>query len=299
MESTAVVVGSMVIAPLVGPVLTAAVGAVTTDREMLLDSIWIQAGGLAIAIVGAITFSFGLKLAGFFPSTLDIASIDLIALRIAPNFVTVVIGLAAGAAGAFGLMTKGPTTLIGVMIAAALIPAAATVGIATAWNEYRIAIGSLLLLLFSVIMINAGAYTVLRHYYRSGRDSRRVRSRSSLSRLVVIGTVLAVVGIVAIVGGASAQQIGFERTVNGDIHEALNGSEEESMGLVTVRIEYADGPVGSPETVTAIVSRRSNGTDPPNLANEIHRRISETTGREVTVRVLFKEYQRSETSSPS
>ena len=45
--------------------------------------------------------------------------------------------IAAGSASAFGVTTKGPTSLIGVMIAAALIPAAGTVGIAVVWVFLR------------------------------------------------------------------------------------------------------------------------------------------------------------------
>src|SRR5699024_490287 len=66
-SSPAILIGSMVIAPLVGPVLTATVGAVTGDRPMLVDSIRIQALGLVSGIVGATLFSIVVKFAGLAP----------------------------------------------------------------------------------------------------------------------------------------------------------------------------------------------------------------------------------------
>lgn len=289
-ESPAVVVGSMVIAPIVGPVLTATVGAVTGDQEMFLHSIWIQAAGLAVAIVGAGVFSYGLQLAGFFPRTLDITSIDLIALRVAPNLVTIAIGLAAGVAGAFGLTTKGPTSLIGVMIAAALIPAAATVGIAAAWNEYRVAVGSLLILVLTMILINTGSFAVLRRYYSPDKEGWLFSSKSSRERAAVIGTALALVVLLAVVGVASYQQIVFERTVNMEIQDTFG--EYDDAEVVAVRIQYSRGSFGSPETITVLASRTADGSDPPMIADELDRRISGVTDRGVDVRVRFQEYQR-------
>lgn len=292
-ESPAVVVGSMVIAPIVGPVLTAAVGAVTGDREMLLHSIWIQAAGLAVAIVGATAFSYGLQVAGFFPVSLDVSTIDLIALRLAPNFVTIVIGLSAGAAGAYGLTTKGPTSLIGVMIAAALIPAAATTGIAAVWGEYRIAIGSLLLLLLTMVVINGGAFAVLWWLeYRPETEGWLLPSERSTRWFLVVGTALVLLVFVGFIGVATYQQIDFERTVTAEVDRAFDDSEYEDAVPVAIRIQYSGvGPFGAPETITITVSRTADGSDPPQIAGELERRITESTGREIDVRVRFIEYQ--------
>lgn len=299
-ESPAVVVGSMVIAPIVGPVLTAAVGATTGDREMLRASVWIQAAGLLVAVAGAGAFGFALQVGGFVPSSLDITSIDLIALRLAPNVETLAIGLAAGAAGAFGLATKGPTSLIGVMIAAALIPAAATVGIAAAWGEYRIAVGSSVLLLLSMILINVGAYAVLRRFeYRPESSGWLLPPRRSARWAAIVGTALVVVVLVALVGVASVQQIGFERTINEEVRSTLESPEYGGVDPVSVRIQYrGPGPFGSPETVTVTASRTADG-EPPQVAGDLEERIQAATDREVIVRVRFVEYQRADDSAPS
>jgi uncharacterized hydrophobic protein (TIGR00271 family) len=155
--SPAIVVGSMVIASLVGPVLTTAVGAVTGDRRMVFDSIWLQCAGIAIAVLGAAIVSYLLQGFGFCPSTLDVMSIDLIALRTGPNTVSVLVGVASGIATVFGLTTKGPTSVIGVLITAVLVPAAAVTGIATAWGDSDVVVGSLVLLLITLVVISVSA----------------------------------------------------------------------------------------------------------------------------------------------
>jgi uncharacterized membrane protein len=231
---------------------------------MLVHSTWLQAAGLAVAILGAWAFSVGLQFGGFVPESLDISSIDLIALRIAPSVTTGAIGLAAGAAGAFGLATKGPTSLIGVMIAAALIPAAATVGIAAGWNEPRIAAGSLLLLVLTMILINVGAYAMLWGFkYRPDEQGWLLEKGPSAQRLALVGTALLLLVAVTATGFASYQQIAFERTVNEEVQSTLDESDYESLELVAVQIQYAGtGPFGSPETVSLTVSRTDDG-DPP------------------------------------
>ena len=297
-DSPAVVVGSMVIAPIVGPVLTATVGAATGDRKMLLHSIWLQVGGLAVAVLGATAFSVGLQFLGIFPATLDISSIGLIALRITPSIVTLAIGIAAGAAGAFGLTTKGPTSLIGVMIAAALIPAAATVGIAVAWNEYRIAVGSLLLLMLSIVLINVSAYGVLASMkYRPEREGWLVESWSSDRRVSIFATVLVLVVVVTLVGAASVEQFGFERTVTDVVDETVSEPAYEGTEVVSVRTEYSGVPLGSPETVTVLASKPAEGSGGGELADELDRRITAATGRSVTVRVRYQEYYRSDVAT--
>lgn len=297
-DSPAIVVGSMVIAPIVGPVMTASVGGVTGDRRMLVNSIWLQAAGLLTAVVAAGGFSFLLQFLGFFPETLDIGSIELIGLRLSPGFVTMVVGFTAGAAGAFGITTKGPTSLIGVMIAAALIPAAATVGIAAAWSEYRIAVGASLLLLATIILINLGSFVVLVQFYSP--DEKGWLSSASGRRLVLLATVVVVVLVVGVVGTAAGQQILFERTVNDVVETTLDQPEYGDLEPVSVRVEYSDGFLfSSPETVTVTASRTANRGDPPSVAGELDRRITEATGKQVQVRVRFQEYQRSDAGNSS
>jgi len=300
MDSPAIVVGSMVIAPIVGPVLTATVGAATGDQRMLLDSIWLQAGGLAMAVAGATLFSGIVSLTGFMPKQLAVTSIELIGVRLSPGLLSVTVGLASGAAGAFGLTTKGPTSLIGVMIAAALIPAAATTGIAIVWREPRLALGSLLLLVVTMVLINLGSAAVLLAMgYRPDESGWLLGSTSRRETVAVIATAVALLVIIGTVGVGAAQQIGFDRQVTTEVDGLADHPDYQSIDPLAVRTEYSDDTfLGQPETVTVHFAYTGSG-DPPAVADELEGRISTATGEPVTVRTSFTEYTRTSSLAES
>ncbi|NHN48159.1 DUF389 domain-containing protein [Halostella sp. JP-L12] len=293
--SPAVVVGSMVIAPIVGPVLTTGVGAATGDTQMFRDSLWLQLGGIVVAVGGAWLFASALRTGGFVPADLDIAAIQPIALRISPSVFSLVVGLASGAAAAFGLTTKGPTSLIGVMIAAALIPTAATTGIALVWGYPVIAVGTLFLLIATLIAINVGVFVTLRVLgYRSGEWKFLLSgpTRQTATLLVTLVVVLALVGVVAY---GSGQQITFQRSASTAAQDVVESSEYAGVNVVSVRTEYTGiKPFSAPENVTIAVSR-AQGEEYPDLANAFARAIASETGENVTVSVTYQTYQ---TSTP-
>ncbi|WP_276299918.1 TIGR00341 family protein [Halorussus lipolyticus] len=291
-DSAAVVVGSMVIAPMVGPVLTASVGAVTGDREMLYDSIQLQAIGLAVAVVSSIAFGYLLKSFSFVPQ-LQITALAQISSRVAPSLLTVAVGLAAGSASAFGVTTKGPTSLIGVMIAAALIPAAATTGIATIWGFPVIAIGSLVLLLISVVSINVSAFVTLWYLgYRPDGFDRKLwafEDRREAASLAVFA--IAVLLVVGWAGFATYQQVTYQQTVNQEVSSVLDNSEYANLTYVGTNTQYGfTGSRFESETVTVTISRTSS-REYPNLATRLQNRIDAATAQNPSVRVHFVDYQ--------
>ncbi|MFO7833670.1 MAG: DUF389 domain-containing protein [Halohasta sp.] len=300
MDSPAIVVGSMVIAPIVGPVLTATVGAVSGDRRMVLDSIWLQTAGLAVAVAGAALFSGVVYYAGFVPQQLAVSSIELIGVRLSPGLLSVVVGLASGAAGAFGLTTKGPTSLIGVMIAAALVPAAATTGIAIVWRKPRLAVGSLLLLVVTMVLINLGAFLVLVAMgYRPDESGWLLGSASRRETVALITTTVAVLLVIGAVGAGTTQQVGFDRQVTTEVDGLAAHPDYRSVDPVAVRTEYSDDTLlARPETVTVHFAYTGSG-DPPAVADELEDRISSATGEPVTVRTRFTDYNRTRSLTES
>ena len=292
LDSPAIVVGSMVIAPMVGPVLTASVGGVTGDREMLVDSIKLQAIGLAVAVVTALAFGYFLKAFSFVPQ-LQITALGQVSSRVAPSLLTVAVGLAAGSASAFGLTTKGPTSLIGVMIAAALIPAAATTGIATIWGFPVVALGSLVLLLVSVVGINVAAFVTLRYLgYRPDEFDWRSWALDGTRRTATVA--LAVVAVFLVAGGATVatyQQITYAREINQQVSSVLDNPTYTNLTYVSTNTQFGfTGNNFEPETVTVTISRTSD-REYPNLASRLQRQIAAATGQDPAVRVHFVDYQ--------
>jgi uncharacterized hydrophobic protein (TIGR00271 family) len=292
--SPAVVVGSMVIAPIVGPVLTTGVGAVTGDEEMFRQSIWLQGLGVVVAVGGAFLFAWLLRAGGFVPAELDIASIDPIALRISPSVFSVIVGVASGAAAAFGLTTKGPTSLIGVMIAAALIPTAATTGIALVWEYNVIAVGTLFLLLATLIAINVAVFVTLWALGYQRVQWRAFLSGETRRKTLALGmTAILLVGVVGVIGAGTGQQIAFQRGVNDAVHSVVDSDRYEQVGVVSVSVEYTGvKPFAAPENITVTVST-PQGEEYSNLANNLKEAIAAETGENVTVHVQFQTYQTS------
>jgi len=292
-DSPAVVVGSMVIAPFVGPVLTAAVGGVTGDREMLRDSLGLQALGIAVAIVSSLAFGYLLRTISLVPRQLEITALAQVSSRVAPTVLTLAVGLAAGSASAFGLSTKGPTSLIGVMIAAALIPAAATTGIAVVWGFPLVAVGSLILLVISLVTINAAAFATLWYldYRPDGFDRNPWNPRESTRTAVFAASVLA---LALVVGGAvvaTYQQVTYERSVNRAVGSVLDDPAYADLTFVQSSVEYGfTGGLFEPESVTVTISRTTD-REYAALPNRLQRRITAVTNRNPSVRVRFVDYE--------
>ncbi len=121
-------------------------------------------------------------------------------------------------------------------------------------------------------------------------------SERSTQWYLVVGTALVLLVSVGFIGVATYQQLTFERTVNTEVEQTLNDPEYANEHPVTIRIEYSGiGPLTSPETITVVVSRVANGSEPPRIAGELERRIRAATGRDVAVRVRFVEYQTPDT----
>jgi uncharacterized hydrophobic protein (TIGR00271 family) len=285
----------MVIAPLVGSALTASVGAVLDDRTMLLEGVRTQLYGLVLAIVAATAFSFVLRSAAFLPPALDVTTTQQIARRISPGLLSVVVGVCAGAAGAFGLATGVSVSLVGVMIAAALIPAAAAVGIGLAWGIPAVALGALLLLLLNAIAINLSGASVLWYLgYRPGGwppDGflAALRSRRAASTLLIVATV----AVVVVAGTVVTAHIAFEQEVNAASADVLTSDGYREVELVAVSSEFSVPGGVAPDDAqqVTVVVNRPDDRPYPGLSRAIGERIAAETAREVTVVVEFVDQQ--------
>jgi uncharacterized membrane protein len=208
-----------------------------------------------------------------------------------------VVGVCAGAADAFGLATGVSVTLVGVMIAAALVPAAAAVGIGIAWGIRAVALGAFFLLVLNAVAIHLSAAAVLWYMgYRpddwvagaplDGRSPRQVGAL--LASVLLLST--AFLGSGAVV----ASHIGFERDVNRATADVLTETPYGELELVSVHTEFdADRPLGPdrPQQVTVVVARPVDRPY-PELSRTIAERVERETGRSVAVVVEFVERQR-------
>jgi uncharacterized hydrophobic protein (TIGR00271 family) len=158
-DSTATVIGAMIVAPLMTPILGTALALVLADRPHVIRSLALVAGGaLLVVAIGFAIGSLDAPLDGF-------ATNSQVAARISPRLIDLLAALATGTVGAFALVRSDISdTLPGVAIAISLVPPLAVVGLLLSVGRYSDASGALLLFGTNVAAIVATGTAVLIGY---------------------------------------------------------------------------------------------------------------------------------------
>jgi uncharacterized hydrophobic protein (TIGR00271 family) len=150
-DSTAVVIGAMLVAPLMTPILGLAAAVVMGWPIRALKQGALAAVGAAGAIVLAALAS------AIIPGSPDPVPAEVLA-RTQPNLLDLGIALAAGAAGAYSQVRRQASDAItGVAVAVALVPPLAVVGITLELGELQLATGAFFLFLANVAGITMAA----------------------------------------------------------------------------------------------------------------------------------------------
>ena len=273
LDSPAVVVGSMVIAPLIVPAMAASVGTVVDDPELALRGIKLQALGGVVAVGAAAAFALVIRTTNVVPlSAEDVFAIGEVRERLAPGVLSLVIALGAGAAGAVSLASGVSSALVGVMIAAALVPPTAVVGIGIAWGEPATVLGSGVLVLVNVLAINLVALVVLWRYgYRPRLWFREDEARATtLKRISVLAVVLLLLtGLLGTFTYSSYRTAGFEEDATAAI-EAELPPEATVLDLV---VTYEGFPLQTPRSVVVTVGYPPSSS-PPAVGDDIRERVT-------------------------
>ncbi|MCP9927730.1 DUF389 domain-containing protein [Cyanobium sp. CH-040] len=139
-DSVAVVIGAMIVAPLMLPIMGLAFSVSVGDRSGIGRTLIVSLVGIATAVT--VGFLLTLPIAQIIKPD----AIQQITIRTAPHLLDLMAALMTGLAGAFALARKDVSdTLPGVAIAVSLVPPLANAGILLACGESRLASGSLLL----------------------------------------------------------------------------------------------------------------------------------------------------------
>lgn len=296
LNSPAVVVGSMVIAPLVGPALSASVGTVVDDREMFRRGVWLQVLGLLLAIGAAFVFAFLVRHIHLVPPLVDVTTVPEIRERVAPDFLMLAIAIGAGVAGIISLTSGVSAALVGVMIAVALIPPAATVGIGLAWQQPMVSLGAGVLLLVNVLSINLASLVVL--WYKGYRPQQWFRRGEAKEAILTRGAVLLVAILIlsAFLGGVtldSFQRASTDEAIHDDAVATIEGFDTtHELELVEIDVIYQRAlPFQDPERVVVTVGVPP-GEHVSGLAAVLSQEIRETTGTDVEVQVRYIQTER-------
>lgn len=147
-DSMAVIIGAMIVAPLMLPIMGLAFSVSIGDQRKIISTLVVSLAGIAMAI--AVGFILTLPIAG----VIHAEAIQQIMVRTSPHLLDLMAALATGLAGAFALSRSDVSdTLPGVAIAVSLVPPLANVGILLALGQPKLAAGSLLLFITNYVAI--------------------------------------------------------------------------------------------------------------------------------------------------
>ncbi|MCX6074012.1 MAG: TIGR00341 family protein [Campylobacterales bacterium] len=153
-NSTAVIIGAMLISPLMGPIMGIGYGAGINDFALIRQSFKNLAIATLIALLASTLY--------FLISPLDTAQSELLA-RTTPTLWDVLIGLFGGLAGIVAVTRKEKTNVIpGVAIATALMPPLCTAGFGLATGHWSYFFGAFYLYTINFVFIALSAFIIVR-----------------------------------------------------------------------------------------------------------------------------------------
>jgi uncharacterized hydrophobic protein (TIGR00341 family) len=287
LDSPAVVVGSMVIAPLVGPAMAAGIGSVLDEGPLFRRGVKLQVLGLGLSVASAAVFAAGVRYIQLIPPIADVTTIPQVRERIAPDFLSLAVALGAGVAGVISLSSGVSTALVGVMIAVALIPPAATVGIGIAWGQPMTTLGATVLTLVNVLSINLAALVTLWYKgYRPERWFRTDEARSAtIKRVAVLGVAILILS--AFLGGVTLDSIQRAQTSDAIQASASEVVADSEAVLLEVDVEYTNTAVFQRATHVRVRLGIPPDGASPQLAGPLDAAFDRTADRDVRTEVQY------------
>lgn len=150
-DNVAVIIGAMVIAPLLGPIIAQAMGTTLGDFALTKLAMKTNVAGLGLSLILSILMGLVLEVHPHGPE---------LAARTGIGLGDIAVALASGGAGALAFTAGAPTVLVGVMVAVALLPPLASLGLLLGSGYFIPALGAGLLLLTNIICVNLAGVVV-------------------------------------------------------------------------------------------------------------------------------------------
>ena len=190
MNSTAVVIGAMLISPLMGPILATGFGFATLNFTVVKSGILRLSLQVTIAVLASALY--------FYISPVQTVTSELLA-RTEPNIFDVFIAIFGGLAGIIGQTRKTLDNVIpGVAIATALMPPLCTAGYGLANGNWHYFFGASYLFFINAFFIFFASFIVLKGVYSLPfhKQNKELIRRNQLIFLV-IGLIMAIPSIYA------------------------------------------------------------------------------------------------------
>lgn len=249
LSSPAVVIGAMLIAPLIGPIIGAGFALAIGDYRWLAGSVR--------ALVAGTILGVGLTALIVFVSPIQTITPE-IASRTQPNLFDLGVAVFSALAGAYAMIRGREGTIVGVAIATALMPPLAVVGFGLATANWTVFWGASLLYITNLMTIALVA-TLMARLYGFSHDLSERQTRWQTIMIVVIFIALAIPLFF------SLRQIAWETNAARQIRSTLVASFETEVRITEIELDLDSDPVRVDATVltpqtSQLAERRSEAS---------------------------------------
>lgn len=229
-NSTAVIIGAMLVSPLMGPIMGLGLSVGISDNELLKTSL---KNLFTMVVISLLTSSVY-----FFITPLSDAQSELLA-RTNPTIFDVMIAFVGGLAGIVASSRKQEKTTVvaGVAIATALMPPLCTAGYGVGTGQWNYFIGAFYLFFINSFFIASATFIMVRYLkfphrnYVDKRKSRRIRfSLAFFTLLVAVPSVILAINMV--------KEATFNSNVNAFVSNLEKDSMMENVQIVNVKKSY-------------------------------------------------------------
>jgi uncharacterized hydrophobic protein (TIGR00271 family) len=273
--STATVIGAMIIAPLMTPIMATTLAMVLGEGKRITRSLLVVGTSVLYVVGLAILLSSFIS-----PLVIGFGTNPEITSRVSPTLLALLVALASGAAGAFAVSREDVgDTLPGVAIAISLVPPLATVGISLSKAHWLDAGGASLLFVtnFLAIVIAGGVV-----FFLSGVHARRAGTGTGLHRSRAFQVALVATIIVAVVLGLNGYRT-VEQDRNSVVAEGVVATwlEGTNYSVSSIAINYKTGDILIGGPASSRITIAGTGEIPP--LDQLAISMQEALGYPVTI----------------
>ena len=249
-NSTATIIGAMLISPLMGPLLAIGTGLAIYNTNLLRKG--------ALSLIAEVVISLIASSIYFYFSPLSYASQEIVA-RTSPTIWDVLIALFGGIAGIIGARKKGANNIVpGVAIATALMPPLCTAGYSIASGNFQYFIGSSYLFLINCVFITLTSFVGVKVMkwlsHSQGQPSISFFRKPTLKEVLMI--ILVVVLIIPSV--LSAKQMVDKSTVSQNI-QLLVSKELGNVNLIKQKVDEQNKTINLAVSGSKISAKKIQG----------------------------------------
>ncbi|GGI28715.1 TIGR00341 family protein [Pedobacter mendelii] len=217
-NSTAVIIGAMLISPLMGPIIGVGLGIGTNDLAL------VRKGGRNLLIAAII--SIATSTLYFYITPLHDAQSELLA-RTTPSIWDVFIAFFGGLAGAIAVTRKEKSNVIpGVAIATALMPPLCTAGFGLAAGNLLFFAGAMYLFFINSLFICISTYLIVRFLKFNKKHFEDKNTEKRVSKYILITVLLTILPSIYLAYGIVQKSI-FENSAQRFVREEFNFSNTQ------------------------------------------------------------------------